>query len=126
MRTNRRLTRCLLTFILTLVCVPAFAEQHAPAYRVTLAPTATVNGVRPIAAQLAATYGGTLVEKVRGGASDTFTLYISAAQARVLAADPRVVSVVPVRSAHLTVNATETVNWTSGVSYSYDGAGEIT
>jgi RHS repeat-associated protein len=93
-------------------------------YVVTLEASAAVDGVQILGAQLAATYGGTLATEA-GAPQDAFVLHISAERARVLAKDPRVTSV---RSSilHPTIqNAAEVVNWSGGVSYTYDGSGNI-
>jgi RHS repeat-associated protein len=94
-------------------------------YLVTIRPEAAVEGTGVIAGQLAAIYGGTVVKG--GGGDDTFTIRVPQSRSRVLVADPRVKSVVPMGRVPAPETAVvETVAWSSGVSYSYDGAGNIT
>jgi RHS repeat-associated protein len=120
-------TRLFVTLILTTAGAGALAAQPSSQderYLVTLQAAAAVDRGDAVAAQLAATHGGAIVPTGQP-AEDTFVLRMSPSRVRVLAADPRVESVVPLRS--VTANAVvEPVNWTGGVSYTYDGSGSIT
>jgi RHS repeat-associated protein len=102
------------------------AETHGKQlYVVTLDPSTAVAGVQTIASQIAATYGGAVVKEA-DAPQDAFVIRISAEGARVLARDPRITSVAVSHFRPAPMNATEVVNWAGGVSYSYDGAGNIT
>jgi RHS repeat-associated protein len=94
------------------------------AYVVTVKPEASIDGMRVIAKQMAASYGGTVVDG-EGGGDDTFVIRLPQSRARVLAADPHVKSVAPMQLHPEPQAVVETVNWSSGVSYSYDGTGNI-
>src|SRR5258708_20961795 len=121
-----RLIILVMSAALTLSAPAAERGAQQPIYRVTLAPAASVDGVEKVAGELAAMYRGTLVMERRGMASDSFALHLSPEEARVLAADPRVTGIVPLRAGTVVADAVETVGWTSGVSFAYDGAGDIT
>ncbi len=95
------------------------------AYVVTVRPDASIDGIPVIARQMAASYGGTVVEGA-GGGGDTFVIRVAQSRARMLAVDPHVKSVVPMGFTPAPQTAVETVPWSSGVSISYDGTGNIT
>jgi RHS repeat-associated protein len=73
---------------------------------------------------MAASYGGTLIDGVAGG-EDTFVIRVPQSRARMLAVDPHVKSIAPMRFTAAPQTVVETVPWSSGVSYSYDGTGNI-
>jgi RHS repeat-associated protein len=74
------------------------------------------------AEQLATTHGATVTEPVTGR---TFSLQLSPSRAGVLVADPRVESVVPQSRNRGLRAATNAIDWNNGISYTYDGAGNI-
>ena len=111
----------------SLFCGPSLFAGAAPdqqAYVVTVRPDASVDGIRAIAGEMAASYGGRVVEGMARG-EDTFVIRVSQSRARVLAVDPRVKSVAPMRLTPSPQAVVETVPWSSGVSYSYDGTGNV-
>jgi RHS repeat-associated protein len=128
------MTRYLMTRVISILiscgfcAMPLFAAElpaDQQVYVVTMRPEAAVEGTGVIAGQMAATYGGTVMKG--GGGDDTFTIRVPRSRARVLAADPRVKSVVPMGRVPMPQTAVvETVGWSSGVSYNYDGVGNIT
>ena len=101
--------------------MPAALHAAGVQYAVKLDPLAAADGADKIAAQLAATYGGTVVSG--SASSGTFVLRIPETRARLLASDPHVSSLTPVPNAAPAVQ--EVVYWTGGVSYTYDGSGNI-
>jgi RHS repeat-associated protein len=103
----------------------AGAAPDQQAYVVTVRPDASIDGIPVIARQMAASYGGTVVEGA-GGGGDTFVIRVPQSRARMLAVDPHVKSVVPMGLTPAPQTAVETVPWSSGVAYSYDGTGNIT
>ena len=76
--------------------------------------------------QLAEAYGGAIVE---AGGAGSFTLRITPERARKLVTDGRVRAVVPLRAASAPAPggavAAQSADWSSGVAYAYDGAGNI-
>src|SRR6266542_1974150 len=118
----------LVLMLLAVFCAPVILFAVPPAergYRVTLQPGEALDGPRAVAEQMAATYGGTLGE-AGALAGDGFVVRLSEPRARVLSADPRVKSVVPMGPGTAAASAVvEAVAWSSGVSYSYDGAGNV-
>ena len=113
----RRITVVLL---LLTFAVAASLPAEEPAYIVTLRPSAVTE--RPlIAEELARAHGATLV----GVTASAIEMRLPASRARVLATDPRVQSVVPQATTVVLRPATESVNWGSGVAYSYDGSGNV-
>jgi RHS repeat-associated protein len=113
-----RLITCLAAIVLH---ASVLLAQDA-AYVVRLDPAAAADGADAIASRLAATYGGTVLET----AGDAFVLRIPASRARLVAKDPNVASVVAAAHDVSADAVTETVNWTAGVPYAYDGSGNIT
>src|ERR1043165_1192231 len=118
----RKLSLSLAAMLLTCaaVVIPAQAAESQRSYTVKVKAEHAAEGTRTVAAQMAAAYGGTVVSDSASG--DSFVLRVSEARARVLGADPSVSSVklMPAPEA-----VPETVKWSSGVSYTYDGAGDI-
>jgi RHS repeat-associated protein len=112
-----RLMACLAAMI---VSAPMLMAQDA-AYVVRLDPAAAVDGAEAMASRLAATYGGTVLET----SGDAFMLRIPASRARLVAKDPNVASVVAAAHDVSADAVIETVNWTAGVPYAYDGSGNI-
>jgi RHS repeat-associated protein len=102
----------------------AGASPDQQAYVVTLRPDASIDGIRVVARQMAASYGGTVVDGA-GSGEDTFVIRLPQSRARVLATDPHVKSIAPMRLRPEPQAVVETVNWSGGVSYSYDGSGNI-
>jgi RHS repeat-associated protein len=102
----------------------AGAAPDQQAYVVTVRPDASIDGIPVIAKQMAASYGGTVVEGA-GGGGDTFVIRVAKSRARMLSLDPHVKSVVPMGLTPAPQTVVETVPWSSGVSYSYDGTGNI-
>jgi RHS repeat-associated protein len=90
-------------------------------YLVRLDPLAAADGAEKVASQLAATYGGSIARQ--DPKAGTFVLRIPESRARLLAADPHVASIAVVPNAAPSV--TEPVNWTAGVSYTYDGSSDV-
>jgi hypothetical protein len=88
----RLISRILLMLIGAALWAPAPLFAEAPAdeqsYVVTVKPDAAVDGIQTIAGQLAASYGGVVTD---GGATkgEAFVMRLSAARARLVAADPR-------------------------------------
>lgn len=118
--------RLIVLLIGTVCCVQPILLAAPPdkqTYVVTVRPEAAVDGTRVVAQQMAATYGGTVVEGA--GGDDTFLISIPKSRASSLAADPHLKSVVPSRKAPVPEDSLETVNWRNGVSYSYDGLGNV-
>lgn len=113
-----------LVFALLLAAAGATASAAAMdgAYRIQLDPSAAVDRTDAIAAELAATYGGS-VEPSESATGQTIVLRLTPAKARELAADPRVKSLAPLRARNNAV--VEPVNWSAGVAYTYDGSGNM-
>jgi RHS repeat-associated protein len=105
---------------------PLLAETPAgeQSYVVTLKPDASVDGAKAVAGQLAASYGGVVTD---GGAAkgEAFVMRISAERARLVTADPRVLSVMPMQSGRAVPDAVESVSWTGGIPYVYDGSSNV-
>jgi len=121
-------SRLMMMLIGSALCVQPLLFAGAPsdqqAFVVTVRPEASVDGLPVIARQMAASYGGTVVAGP-GGGEDAFVLRMPQSRARVIAVDPRVKSVVPMHLAPAPQAVVETVSWSSGVAYSYDGSGNI-
>jgi len=116
--------RVALMLTAAMLCAHAlFAEapETQRSYVITVQAAQAVDGTRAIARQIAASYGGTVVNDAAGG--DSFVLKLPNDRLRVLAADPRIASVLPLRSAANAVS--EIVKWTDGVAYTYDGDGAV-
>ncbi|HEV7920345.1 MAG TPA: RHS repeat-associated core domain-containing protein [Thermoanaerobaculia bacterium] len=115
--------RRILTSVLLILAAstPLLASQEQR-YVVKLDAAAAVDRADAIGAELAATYGGT-VESSHSATGETVVIRLSPSRARALATDPRVKSVLPLRTRANAV--VEPVNWAGGVSYTYDGAGNI-
>src|ERR1700756_5194551 len=122
-------TRATTMLLAAVVCAPRLLAATAAdqqAYVVTLRPDASIDGVRTVAGQMAASCGGTLLDSaLAGSAQDAFVIRLPQSRARVLAVDPRVQSIVPMRFTPATQAVVETVPWSSGVAYTYDGVGNI-
>jgi len=121
-------SRVMVMLIGSALCVQPLLFAGAPSdqqvFVVTVRPEASVDGLPVIARQMAASYGGTVVAGP-GGGEDAFVLRMPQSRARVIAVDPRVKSVVPMHLAPAPQAVIETVSWSSGVAYSYDGSGNI-
>src|ERR1019366_5447926 len=122
------ISRVMVMLISSAFCAqPLLFAGGAPdqqAYVVTVRPDASSDGIGVIAKQMAASYGGTLVEAA-GEGEDSFVIRVPQSRARMLAVDPHVKSIVPMRFTPAPQTVVETVPWSSGVSYSYDGTGNI-
>jgi RHS repeat-associated protein len=124
---HRLITLRILAMVISCVITGPLLLAAAPdqqTYVVTLRPDASIDGIRVVARQLAASYGGTVMDG-EGGGEDTFAIRLPQSRAHVLAADPHVKSVAPMRLRPEPQAVVETVNWSSGVSYTYDGSGNI-
>ena len=103
----------------TLLSVVAAAQTDAPAYVLQLKPEAQVLDARAAAEQVARTYGGELIAG-DGALAGQYVVKVSASRARMMIADHRVARLTPV------ADALSAAEWSSGVSYTYDGSGNIT
>ena len=110
--------------LLILAAALPLAAQQDDRYLVRLDPTAAIDRVDAIAMQLAATHGGTIVS-TGSATDDTIVLRLPAGRAQALRSDPRVRAVRALKVA-AEARVVEPVNWTAGVSYSYDGARSVT
>ncbi|PYQ27607.1 MAG: hypothetical protein DMF56_19705 [Acidobacteria bacterium] len=110
--------------LIVAMCCPALLAQQKSnerTYVITLKPA--VANASDVATDLARLYGGT-AEPNPDEAEGAVRMRLTRARARVLAADPRVASVTA--TAVLQANAvTEAVSWSAGVSYAYDGSGNV-
>ena len=107
--------------VATLTPAAAHAQSSVAAdtYVVTLQHAEAAVDGRAAAAQLAASYGGEFVQ-TGDAAAGAYTVRIDAGRARLLAGDGRVASVVSIRG------AVAVTTWSSGLTYTYDGSGNIT
>ena len=112
----------LLATLFLAAALPLFAQDDR--YVVRLDPAAAVDRIDALAAQLAASHGGTVVS-TDSPADDTIVLRLPPGRAQTLRSDPRVRAVRAVKVA-AEAKVVEPVNWTAGVSYGYDGAGSVT
>ncbi|HET7435182.1 MAG TPA: RHS repeat-associated core domain-containing protein [Thermoanaerobaculia bacterium] len=122
--TGRR--RCFAFAVLAiLISVVAHAQPApAPFYKMTLRGGDGVEDAAIVATELAATYGGSVASV---GDNGSVTMRLDPAVAQALTTDPRVASVTlqsDARPATVAANS-ETVPWSTGVAYSYDGAGNV-
>lgn len=100
------------------IAQPKVQEQT---YVITLKPA--VARASDVAADFARLYGGT-AEQQPAETDGVFRMRLTRARARVVASDPRVASISTI--AALQPNAiTEAVNWSGGISYTYDGSGNV-
>jgi RHS repeat-associated protein len=109
--------RPMVVAVLTLAAVAAFAEE--PRYVVRLAATATMADPAELTNRLARTYGAS-IESVDG---TTITLRVSPSRAELLRHDANVQSVLA--SAVPERIASHAIDWNTGVSYEYDGSGNV-
>src|SRR6266498_2914627 len=120
--------RMILMLTVVALSAPASLLAGTPSderpYVVTLQQNAAFDGTRAVADEMAASYRGTVVTGEAG--EGAFVIRLAESRARVLATDPRVKSVVPMRLRSAPQNTGETVSWSNGVSYSYDGVGNVT
>ncbi len=120
--------RMILMLTVVALSAPASLLAGTPSderpYWVTLQQNAAFDGTRAVADEMAASYRGTVVTGEAG--EGAFVIRLAESRARVLATDPRVKSVVPMRLRSAPQNTGETVSWSNGVSYSYDGVGNVT
>lgn len=123
-RIKRSLSLLGLTAVLGLSTTPVFAQGSSdPQYTVMLTAVASVDTPEVVAAQIAAASGGTVESVVDG----TVTMRLPASRVRLVAADPRVQTLTPQAdggAARIAGNA-ETMTWSTGVAYDYDGAGNV-
>lgn len=111
-------TRSFAVIALLTLWTPALAGQEGSVdqtYVVTIKTEDGAADVRAVAGDLIKLYGGTLANDETTPESSV-AIRISPARARVLAADPRVATM---------ASALETVNWSGGIGYSYDGSGNV-
>jgi RHS repeat-associated protein len=114
--------RAISILLLALLCaVAASLAAEETTYVVTLRPSATTETALT-AEQLGRMHGATIVSVTADG---TIEMRLPPSRARVLVTDPRVQSVVPQTAATRLRPATESINWSSGVAYSYDGSGNV-
>lgn len=119
-----------LSLVALLTGTPAVAQPASDAvYLVTIRPEAAVDRIDSVGEDLARTYGGTVVE-IRA-AEDTVLMRLPPARMSTIARDPRITSIVEPNSSPNRINriagdVAEVVPWRTGVSYSYDGAGNVT
>lgn len=124
---SRLVTVLISSLILLVLCVPRMLAQDGW-YAVTLEPSAAIDDTGAGVAQLAATYGGKVIEGGIGGAAqgESFVVALSDSRAQLMAADPRVSSMASLVSRGTPENGIpESVSWSNGVSYTYDGSGNI-
>jgi RHS repeat-associated protein len=109
------------------VPTPLLAEgaRDEQSYVVTVKPDAAMDGTRTVAGQLAASYGGVVTDPGTTN-GEAFVIRLSETGARLVAADPRVHSVAPMQPSRAVPDAVEAVSWTGGVSYTYEGSGNVT
>lgn len=113
--------RFLLALLFAAAALPLFAASQDRAYVVSLDPAAAIDRTAALGADLAAAYGGSL-QSSKSPTDDTVIIRMTPSQARALASDPRVKSVLPQRTR---ANAViEPVVWSAGIPLSYDGAGQ--
>lgn len=107
-----------LTIALLFATLAVSALAADDQYVVTFRPEAAMDQLPAVAEQFAAAYGGTVidVDGIRG------TLLVRLPESRMTTAqrDPRVKSIRPA------TDASEVVPWSTGVTYAYDGAGNVT
>lgn len=115
------INRLLAIALVSLAVCGSLAAAQPRGYMVKLKASAAVEP-NEAAADLAKIYGATVVETH----GDTFLMYVSDSRVRLLAADPRVASVSAGGTTPSPDAIVETVNWTNGVSYEYDGSGNVT
>ena len=113
----------LLGALLVMAALPLFAQSD-DRYVVRLDPAAAIDRVDAIAMQLAATHGGSIISTA-SATDDTIVLRIPASRAAALRSDPRVRAVRALKVA-ADAKVVEPVDWTTGVSYTYDGSGTVT
>lgn len=120
-----RMTRSAIVLLIIALAAPLLsgAEPQERGYVVSLKPAQAADDPRAVAAELMKLYGGRLAEQ--GSAGQAFVMHLSESRARLVAADPRVQSVVPLTPAPAANEPQEVVPWTSGVAYTYDGSGNI-
>ena len=90
-------------------------------YVVQLRELAAVDEPEVVAAQIASAARGEVL-RVEGRVA---TLRLSPAQARMVASDPRVEAVTLSSATRAVTAAAETMPWSSGVAYEYDGSGNV-
>lgn len=111
------------------VAFPAVAQtESADVYIVSVRPEAALDRLGTIAEQLARTYGGTVLKV--STTDDTVVMRLPRARVSTAARDPRVTAISPADSAgrpsSVAGDVAEVVSWRDGVSYAYDGAGNVT
>ena len=128
MTMKRIMTARFVSIVLSAALIAPLLFAQAPAqeraYVVTLDPARAVDATREVVEAMAASYGGT-VETVNEARTGVYVFRLPASRARALGSDPRVQSMEPLAP---TVNAAppkEVVNWSGGVSYTYDGSGNV-
>lgn len=93
-------------------------------YLVTFRSEAAIDRLATIAEQFAATYGGSVVELDVIGS--TMLMRLPGSRVTTAGRDPRVQSIRPAGRARIATDAVEVVPWGTGVTYAYDGAGNVT
>lgn len=124
---NRMLRAFVAACALLLVTVNVDAQNATDAtYSIVIRSETVIDGLEVAGRQIAGTYGGTLLAVNAEGSS--ILVRLSDSRARIAAKDPRFVSVtVAAESARPKAIATdaEVVPWRTGVTYEYDGSGNV-